>query len=76
MPVRTGASKEAAYRSSWLDEVAGGQEGVRGGAAVGQPGSRFSQFGREQAERVPACGAPALADSAAVEDDVLAAGQR
>ena len=46
-----------------------------GSPAVCQPGSRFSQFGREQVQRVPARGAPALADPAAVEDDVLAPGQ-
>ena len=57
-----------------VHEVPGAQEAVRVtlGAPPGQSGH---PGGAEQAQRVPAFGPPALAHSAAVEDDVFAAGE-
>ena len=75
-PVDHGRAERGGVRLEVADEGADAEVAVRVGPAVAPAGEPGHPARREQVQGVPALGAPAVADPAAVEHDVLASGVR
>ena len=74
VPVSDRRAERGGVRLEVAHERAGRQEAVRVRALVAPAGQPRHPVRRQQVQGVPALGAPALADPAAVEDDVVATG--